>query len=82
MILLAEAPALPLHKAGPFVAAAYIVFVSVILIYVTIMAVRLRRDERQLEELRHELLERSGRRARANEEAGAASEDAEVGSHR
>ena len=36
-------PALPLHTAGPYVAAAYIVFVLVILIYVAIMAVRLTR---------------------------------------
>ena len=79
MILLAQAPALPLHKAGPYVAAAYIVFVTVILIYVTIMAVRLRRDERQLDELRHELLERSGRGARANQEAGTASEEESAG---
>jgi hypothetical protein len=53
--LLAEAPALPLHKAGPYVAAAYIVFVAVILIYVTIMAVRLSRNERELIKLRREL---------------------------
>ena len=37
--LFAEAPALPLHTAGPYVAAAYIVFLLIILIYVAIMAV-------------------------------------------
>ena len=51
MSLLAAAPALPLHKAGPYVAAAYIVFVAVLLIYVGIMAVRLGRSERELSEL-------------------------------
>ena len=57
-LLLAEAPALPLHKAGPFVFAAYIVFVAIILSYVTIMAVRLSRNQRELVELRHELQHR------------------------
>jgi hypothetical protein len=58
MTLLAQAPALPLHKAGPFVAAAYIVFVAVILVYVAIMALRLARNSRELAELRRELLAR------------------------
>ncbi len=35
---LAVAPALPLHKAGPYVAAAYIVFLALVLLYVGIMA--------------------------------------------
>lgn len=54
-LLLAEAPALPLHKAGPFVFAAYIVFIALILSYVAIMAVRLTRNQRDLLELRREL---------------------------
>ena len=54
MTLLA-APALPLHTAGPYVAAAYVVFVALILIYVAIMAVRLTRTQRDLAELRREL---------------------------
>ena len=45
MSLFAIAPALPLHAAGKYVAGAYIVFVVVILIYVTIMAIRLGRTE-------------------------------------
>jgi len=49
--VLAAAPALPLHKAGPYVAAAYIVFVAVLLVYVGIMATRLGRSERELTEL-------------------------------
>jgi CcmD family protein len=53
--VLAAAPALPLHTAGPYVAAAYIVFVALILIYVAIMARKQRRTERELNELRHEL---------------------------
>ncbi len=50
MILLV-APALPLHTAGKYVAAAYIVFFALILIYVAIMATRLGRIERELSDL-------------------------------
>jgi predicted Holliday junction resolvase-like endonuclease len=53
--VLAAAPALPLHTAGPYVAAAYIVFVALILIYVAIMARKLARTQRELRELRREL---------------------------
>jgi CcmD family protein len=44
-------PALPLDEAGKYVAAAYIVFIALILVYVTIMATKLSRIERELEEL-------------------------------
>jgi hypothetical protein len=44
-------PALPLHTAGRYVAAAYIVLFAIVLIYVAIMAVRLSRVERELGEL-------------------------------
>ena len=44
-------PALPLDDAGPYVAAAYIVFIALILIYVAIMAAKLTRIERDLTEL-------------------------------
>jgi hypothetical protein len=55
---LAEAPALPLHTAGPYVAAAYIVFLLILLIYVGIMARRLMRSQRELVDLRRQLDER------------------------
>ena len=55
MSLLAAAPALPLHTAGKYVAAAYIVFVALILVYVAIMGIRLRRTERDLVALRDEV---------------------------
>ena len=58
MTLLAAAPALPLHTAGKYVAAAYIVFVLLILVYVGIMAAKLRRTERDLNALRADLEER------------------------
>jgi hypothetical protein len=50
-------PALPLDEAGKYVAAAYLVFLALILIYVAIMAGRLSRIEKDLEEVA-ELLER------------------------
>jgi hypothetical protein len=50
-------PALPLDDAGPYVAAAYLVFLALILIYVSIMATKLGRIEREIGEL-SELAER------------------------
>jgi hypothetical protein len=49
--LLAALPALPLHEAGKYVAAAYIVLFALVLVYVAIMAIRLSRLERDLGEL-------------------------------
>jgi hypothetical protein len=55
------APALPLHSAGKYVAAAYIVFLALVLIYVAIMAVRLGRNQRDLEKLTELAAEMRGR---------------------
>ena len=44
-------PALPLDEAGKYVAAAYLVFLALVLVYVAIMASRLGRIERELTEL-------------------------------
>jgi hypothetical protein len=44
-------PALPLDEAGKYIAAAYVVFVALILIYVAIMAAKLARIDRELSEL-------------------------------
>jgi hypothetical protein len=55
MAVLAELPALPLHTAGKYVAAAYIVLFAMVLVYVAIMAVRAARTERQLGELLEQL---------------------------
>ncbi len=60
------APALPLHTAGPYVAAAYIVFVLIVLVYLGIMAVRLQRTERELVALRRDLAD-AGDAAAADE---------------
>jgi len=51
VILPIGAPALPLDEAGKYVAAAYVVFVLLLLVYVAIMAARLQRVERELKEL-------------------------------
>jgi hypothetical protein len=50
-------PALPLDEAGKYVAAAYLVFLALVLIYVAIMAGKLSRIERELGELT-EIVER------------------------
>jgi hypothetical protein len=47
-VLLGELPALPLHEAGKYVAAAYLVLFVLVLIYVAIMAIRMSRIEREL----------------------------------
>jgi CcmD family protein len=61
-------PALPLGDAGPYVAAAYLVFMVLILVYVAIMASRLVRIERELVELT-ELAERRDEEQRLRPEA-------------
>jgi hypothetical protein len=51
LALLAEAPALPLDEAGKYVAGAYVVFVVLLVIYVSIMASKLARIEKELREV-------------------------------
>ena len=53
-------PALPLDTAGKYVAAAYLVFLALILIYVAIMAGRLARIEKDLGEVTDLLERRAG----------------------
>jgi len=60
-------PALPLGESGKYVAAAYCVFLALILIYVAIMATKLARIERDLGEL-NELAERRAAAASDEEE--------------
>jgi hypothetical protein len=62
-------PALPLGDAGPYVAAAYLVFLALVLIYVAIMASKLARLQREIGELA-ELAERRDVGAPAHGEAG------------
>jgi hypothetical protein len=56
--LLAAAPAVPYDKAGRYVAAGFIFFFAIVLIYVAIMATKLQRLERGLAELETELAAR------------------------
>ena len=58
MIALATSPALAPGKAAPYVIAAYIVFLAIVLIYVAIMAKRLRSTERDLAQLKREVEQR------------------------
>ncbi len=44
-------PALPLDEAGKYVAGAYVVFLTLILIYVAIIGSKIARIERQIDEL-------------------------------
>jgi hypothetical protein len=44
-------PALPLDEAGKYVAAAYVVFLTLVLVYVAIMAAKVARIQRELGEL-------------------------------
>jgi hypothetical protein len=48
-------PALPLDEAGKYVAGAYGVFVTLILVYVTIIGAKISRIEAQLTELNESL---------------------------
>jgi hypothetical protein len=63
-------PALPLGDAGPYVAAAYLVFLALVLIYVAIMAAKLARLQRDIVELSELAARRDAERAAA--EGGAA----------
>jgi CcmD family protein len=44
-------PALPLDEAGKYVAAAYIVFFTLLVVYLSIMAAKVARIERELTDL-------------------------------
>jgi CcmD family protein len=54
-------PALPLEEAGKYVAGAYIVLFTLVVVYVAIMASKIARIDRELTEL-NELAERDGDR--------------------
>jgi hypothetical protein len=75
MTPLGAAPALPLHTAGPYVAAAYIVFVVLVIAYIAIIALRTTRTERALDELRRDAL------ARRQEDAATSPGAHEPGAH-
>ena len=47
-------PALPLDEAGKYVAAAYVVFLALILVYVAIIGAKIARIDRDITELAEE----------------------------
>lgn len=51
MDALLAAPAVPLDEAGRYVAAAYVVFVLLLVVYIGLMAAKLGRISRELDEL-------------------------------
>jgi CcmD family protein len=51
-------PALPLDEAGKYVAGAYLVFFTLIVVYVSIIGAKIARIERELRELNETLSER------------------------
>jgi hypothetical protein len=51
MDLLAAAPALPLDEAGKYVAAAYGVFVTMLVVYIAIIGARFAKVEREVKAL-------------------------------
>ena len=69
-------PALPLDTAGKYVAAAYLVFLFMILIYVAIMSARLGRVEREIAELDKLLELRDSALAGEEKAAGGSDPDA------
>ena len=54
-------PALPLDDAGPYVAGAYLVFLALVLVYVAIMATRLGRISKEIEDVASAVEERDAR---------------------
>ena len=62
-------PALPLDDAGPYVAAAYLVFLALVVIYVAIMPTKLARIQREIGELAELAEERDAAREEAEREA-------------
>jgi len=70
-------PALPLDEAGKYVAAAYIVFVLLLVVYIGIMAAKLSRISREIEEIvelaERERTEDGGQRTEAESRQAAGS---------
>jgi type II secretory pathway component PulM len=62
-------PALPLGDSGPYVAAAYLVFLALVLIYVAIMATKLARIQREISELAELAEQRDAAREESTPEA-------------
>lgn len=59
LFLIAELPAVPTDSSGRYVAAAYVMFTVLLVVYVAIMAQRLRRVQRLAERLEEQVRTRS-----------------------
>lgn len=68
-------PALPLDEAGKYVAGAYLVFTTLIVIYVAIIGSKIARIERDVEELA-DLADERGEKRDVGEPVGAVEERA------
>jgi len=71
-------PALPLDEAGKYVAGAYVVFLTLIVVYVAIIGAKVARIDRELSEL-NELTGESGREADHSRPAGGPASSGERG---
>jgi hypothetical protein len=63
-------PALPLDEAGKYVAGAYVVFLTLIVVYVAIIGAKVARIDRELSELNDLLDEEGGREPARLQRAG------------
>ena len=72
-------PALPLDEAGKYVAGAYAVFVTLIVVYVAILGAKIARIDRELSELLAELGDEGGRSPTVHDEPEARRSDQVAG---
>lgn len=62
-------PALPLDEAGKYVAGAYMVFITLILVYIAVIGAKVQRLDRELSELAEHEQQRSERETHASDAA-------------
>jgi CcmD family protein len=72
-------PALPLDEAGKYVAGAYVVFFTLVVVYVAIIGAKIARIERELRELNQALDEQAGREPGRSRRAGGSALPSERG---
>jgi hypothetical protein len=71
-------PALPLDEAGNYVAGAYLVFVTLVVVYVAIISFKIARIERQVDEL-VELVDEDARESGRSRRSGGPAPSSERG---
>jgi CcmD family protein len=62
-------PALPLDEAGKYVAGAYMVFITLVLVYIAVIGAKVQRLDRELSELAEHERQRSERETHASDAA-------------